>query len=145
MTSSIKVNLLSILLYHYYYCVASQQSTAFNAVYYILHSMEQIYLWCNNYDHTNAWKLGCTIHTCQITVVTKFCMVVPYNCGSSVWCSLHVTVLQPRIWRLSLRFQKICAHLLWRKDILFELLYSVFKESVYESSWAWTHDIWGKT
>jgi len=52
--------------------------------------------------------------TCTRSVVTKFCMVVPCTCGSSVWCSLHVTVLEPRIWRLRLRLQKICAHLLWR-------------------------------
>lgn len=141
MTSLLKVNPFCTLLSYYYYCLDSQQSTAFDAVYYVLHAKEQILLWCNNYDHANAWKLRCTNHTCQITVVTKFCMVVPYTCGSLVWCSLHVTVLEPRILRSSLRFQKICAHLLWRKDILFQFMYSVFKESIYESSQAWTHDI----
>jgi hypothetical protein len=49
----------------------------------------------------------------SLTVVTKFCTVVPNMCGSSVWNLLHVTIPAPRILRWLLYFSIICASLLY--------------------------------
>jgi hypothetical protein len=40
----------------------------------------------------------------QVAAETKFCMLVPNICGCSVWTSLHVTLLAPRILRWLLDF-----------------------------------------
>jgi hypothetical protein len=57
------------------------------------------------YTHTHT---GCTNPGCQVPMSTKFCVVVPNICGSSVWKLLRVTLLAPRILRRLLDFWKIC-------------------------------------
>jgi hypothetical protein len=37
---------------------------------------------------------------------TKFCILVPYVCGSTPWNVVYVTLLEPRIVRWSLDFLK---------------------------------------
>ena len=49
----------------------------------------------------------------QVSWVTKFCMVAPYICGSSVWNLLYVTLLMRRILRWLLFFRKICINLIY--------------------------------
>jgi hypothetical protein len=48
---------------------------------------------------------------CQITMVTKYFMLVPNVCGFSGWNLLHVTLVAPRILRGLLDFWKGCASL----------------------------------
>jgi hypothetical protein len=54
------------------------------------------------------------------TVAKKFWKVAPSICGPSVWNMLHVTILAPRILKLTLEVRKICArytctHTVFRK------------------------------
>jgi hypothetical protein len=46
----------------------------------------------------------------QVAWVSKFCMVAPNVCGSSVWVLLRVTFLAFCIRRWLLDFWKICGH-----------------------------------
>jgi len=43
------------------------------------------------------------------SLATRFCVVAPNICGSSVWNLLHITVLVPRILSWLPDFWKICA------------------------------------
>lgn len=52
---------------------------------------------------------GCTNSGCHITLVIKFCTMVPNICGSSMRNLLHVTILAPKILRWLLDFLTICA------------------------------------
>jgi len=54
---------------------------------------------------------GCTNHRCHIAWATKFYMVVRNISASSVWSSLHVTLLVSAILRWLLEFWKICGPL----------------------------------
>lgn len=59
--------------------------------------------------HIYLYNRGCTNPGCQVAKATKFCMVAPNTCGSSVWNLLHVTQLASRILRWLLEFWKFCA------------------------------------
>ena len=62
----------------------------------------------------NLYQLQrCTNPGHQVGQVTKFWMVVPNICGSSVWNLLHVTLLAPRILKWLLEFWSCCAPLAW--------------------------------
>ena len=63
-------------------------------------------------------KQGCANLGCQVPWSAKFCVAVPYICGSTVWNFLHVTHLTPRILWWLLEFWKICASLAKRNSIL---------------------------
>jgi hypothetical protein len=54
-------------------------------------------------------KQVCANPGCQVPWSAKFCVAVPYICGSAVWNFLHVTRLTPRILWWLLDFWKICA------------------------------------
>jgi hypothetical protein len=60
----------------------------------------------NNHDQ------GCKNPRLQVTVATKFCMVVPNVCGSSVGNMLCVTLLPPRNLRWLIHFWKTHAPLI---------------------------------
>jgi hypothetical protein len=55
---------------------------------------------------------GCKNPGYQVAVVTKFCTLAIKICGSSVWNSLQVTLLAPRIPRWRRQFRKICGNLI---------------------------------
>lgn len=57
----------------------------------------------------NILEQGCMHPGHKVTWATKFCMVDPNICGSSVWILLHITLLVPRISRWLVDFWKICA------------------------------------
>jgi len=67
----------------------------------------------NHYLKNKSWEKN--VHRlwqeCQITMATRFCMVVSNIWGSSAWNLLHITLLAPRILRWLLEFGKICAPL----------------------------------
>ena len=46
----------------------------------------------------------CTNPMPQVARETKFFIVAPEICGSSVWNLLHITLLAPRIFKMALRF-----------------------------------------
>lgn len=52
------------------------------------------------------WYTGFTNHGCPVTVVTKFCMVLPNICRFLVWNLLHVTFLSSSISEVAPRFLK---------------------------------------
>jgi hypothetical protein len=52
-----------------------------------------------SYSYTNILHQGCTNPRCQVAWVTKFFMVVPNICESSVWNLLHVTLLVSQLLR----------------------------------------------
>ena len=61
----------------------------------------------------NLYQLQrCTNPGHQVAQVTKFWMVMPNICGSSVWNLLHMTHLAPRILKWLLEFWS-CAPLAW--------------------------------
>lgn len=60
---------------------------------------------------------------CQVTMATRFCMVVPDICGSSAWNMLHITLLAPRILGWLLEIGKICGPLADSIYINFNLKY----------------------
>ena len=53
----------------------------------------------------------CTNPGLQVAPETTFCTVVSNICGSSVWISLHVTLLSPWILECLVSFWKVCAPL----------------------------------
>jgi len=52
--------------------------------------------------HRNTYMQGCTNPMYQVVKAVKFCMMVPYICGSSIM--LQITLLALRILRLPLYF-----------------------------------------
>jgi hypothetical protein len=54
---------------------------------------------------------GCTNPGRKVVADIKFCTVTTNVFGTSAWKYLRVTFLTPAIWRLLLRFRKICAPL----------------------------------
>ena len=58
----------------------------------------------------------------QVAWVTKYCMVAPYICGSSVWNLLYVTLLMHRILRWLPFFRKISINLVCLDRLWFVLL-----------------------
>jgi len=64
------------------------------------------------YSHHSAVQ-GCTNRRCHIARATKFCLVVHNISASSVWSSLHVTLLVSEILRWLLKFWKICRPLVY--------------------------------
>jgi hypothetical protein len=67
---------------------------------------------------------------CQAPWSAKFCVVVPYICGSAVWNFLRVTHLTPIILWWLLDFWKICASLAKRNSILCALAQMSLKDSL---------------
>ena len=51
------------------------------------------------YFKTQYWCCMTGLQNCRclVTMATKFCVVAPSICGSSIWDLLHVTILWPRI------------------------------------------------
>jgi len=66
----------------------------------------------------------------SVAVASKFCLVAPDICGSSVWNLLCVALVVPRILRWLLDFWKVFATLLYhnKRYVLFEALTS-FEDS----------------
>jgi hypothetical protein len=56
--------------------------------------------------HLNVLGQKYTYPTCQAIMLTKFFMVMPYICVSSVYDLCHVTVLVPRVLKWLLNFLK---------------------------------------
>ena len=91
------------------YCVRREgaQQNGFTTIY-----SNKVTCWFQLHEMSHSQIIflqGCTIVGCQVTVVTKFCMVVPDVCGSSVWNLLHVILLAPGNLRWLLDFWKIFA------------------------------------
>jgi len=66
----------------------------------------------HTYTHvTSSANQGCTNPGRQAFWASKFCMVAPNICWSSVWSSLHTTLPAPRIFKWLLDTWKVCAPL----------------------------------
>lgn len=56
----------------------------------------------------SSLQQGCTNSECQVTLVTKFCTMVPNICRSSIRNLLHVTLRELKLLRSLLHFLTIC-------------------------------------
>jgi len=59
-----------------------------------------------------CYRQGCKNPRVRVAVVTKFLILAPNACASSVWTLLHVTVLASVILKRLLDFLKMCTPLL---------------------------------
>jgi hypothetical protein len=65
---------------------------------------------CRVGDSYYAVGQGCTNNGCQVSEVTKFCVMTRNIYGSSGWNLLHVTLLSPRILRGCYAYETFVHH-----------------------------------
>ena len=71
---------------------------------------ETTYPYIPPYDQNSVLQ-GFTNSRCQLTWVTRFCMVAPNICGSRAWSLCLVTLMTPGILRWLLHYWNICGPL----------------------------------